>query len=658
MSDHSSSRDSFPFNQPVLWHPNKEWIRESNLRWFMDRYGISGIDELQARSITDIEWFWDAVLKDLGIEFYEPYSEIVDLAEGIQFPTWCVGGRMNIVHNCLDKWASSDRKDKVAIRWEGESGRTRTLTYAELDKEVSRCTNALRDHGIEKGDGVALFMPMTPEIVIAFLAIAKIGGVILPLFSGYGAGAVATRLQDASARAVFVADGFFRRGRTIPMKPVLDEALEECPSVEKVFVFQYAGTADIAWRQGRDVWWHDALRDQPDSSPTEQTLAEDPVMLLYTSGTTGKPKGAVHTHCGFPIKAAQDMYHSMDLKPGEVMYWMSDMGWMMGPWLVFGTLAIGASMVLYDGAPDFPDIDRLWKITSQHAVTHLGVSPTLIRALAVHGEEPVRRHDLSRLRAVGSTGSPWDPESWKWLFRHVLESRKPILNYSGGTEISGGILCGNFFKPLKPCSFSGPVPGMDVDVVDSAGRSIRGEVGELVIRKPWIGMTRGFWKDRERYLETYWSRIEDVWVHGDFAAVDEDGLWYILGRSDDTVNIAGKRVGPAEIEAIVNAHDNVAEVAAVGVPHEVKGQEVVVFTVLKDAVTASEELRDELMALVVESLGKPLKPREIRFVTSLPKTRNAKVMRRVIRAAFLNEDLGDISSLEDPSTVDAIRESA
>jgi len=345
----------------------------------------------------------------------------------------------------------------------------------------------------------------------------------------------------------------------------------------------------------------------------------------------------------------------MDLKPSDVMWWMTDMGWMMGPWLVFGTLAIGATMVFFDGAPDYPDVDRVWQIVEDHGVTHLGLSPVLIRALKPHGTAPLEKHDLSGLRAVGSTGSPWDPESWMWCFENVLGGEKPILNYSGGTEISGGILCGNFFRPLKPCAFSGPVPGMAADVVDEHGTPVRGAVGELVIRKPWIGMTRGFWNDRQRYLDTYWSRFEGVWVHGDFAAIDEDDLWYILGRSDDTIKVAGKRLGPAEVEALLNAHEAVAESAAVGVPHPVKGEEVAAFVVLKPGYAPSDALREELTAVITAELGKPLKPRAILFTTALPKTRNAKIMRRVIRATYLGLDPGDVTSLEDPSTVEAIR---
>ncbi|RPI22414.1 MAG: AMP-dependent synthetase [Acidobacteria bacterium] len=646
--------DSFPFHQPVVWEPNSDWIASSNLKRFMDRWGISSYEELYRRSISDIAWFWDAVLKDLGILFRKPYSTVVDLETGKQFPRWCVDGRLNIVESCLDKWVETGHGGRAALRWEGEEGPVRTLTYLELLNEVNRCANALRSLGLGKGDGIGLYMPMTPELAIAFLAVVKIGGIVLPLFSGYGASAVATRLNDAGAKALFTADGSFRRARVIGMKAIADEAVERSPSVRKVIVLKRTGE-EVPWAEGRDLWWHDLVQPQSTEAHTEETSAEDLVMIIYTSGTTGRPKGAVHTHCGFPVKAAQDLRQAMDLKAGETLYWMTDMGWMMGPWLVFGSLLSGASMVFYDGAPDFPDPGRVWRIVENHRITHLGVSPTLIRSLMSHGSEPIKTADVSSLRAVASTGSPWDPQSWMWLFEHVLERRKPILNYSGGTEISGGILCGNFFTPLKPCAFSGPVPGMDADVVDESGRPVRGAVGELVIRQPWIGMTRGFWRARERYLQTYWNRFEDVWFHGDFAAIDEDGLWYILGRSDDTIKVAEKRLGPAEIEAVLNEHESVTESAAIGVPHPVKGQEVVAFCVLRDPAKASERLREELMDRVAVALGKPFRPSDIRFTVALPKTRNAKVMSRVVRAAYLGTDPGDLSSLEDPAAVEAIR---
>ena len=651
----TASGDTFPFGQDIVWRPDPDTVIHTNLRRFMDRHNLVDLAALHDRASENVAWFWDAVMDDLGIAFYTDYAQIVDYAQGTPFPKWCVGGEMNIVHNLLDKWQDTDVADRTALRYESEDGSVETLTYAQLNRRVCQCATMLRERGLGKGDRIGLYMPMTPELVIAFLAIVKIGGVLLPLFSGYGAGAIVTRLKGAEAKALFTADGFTRRGTPIRMKETADEALDECPTVEHVIVLPHLGRTDTPMQKGRDVYWQNVMAEQPTRAATERTKADDPLMIIYTSGTTGAPKGAVHTHCGFPIKAAQDMYHPMDLKPGETMYWMSDMGWMMGPWLVFGTLAIGATMVLYDGAPDHPDPGRLWRLVDDHDVTHLGISPTLIRALKTHGTAPLDDADLSSLRAVGSTGSPWDPESWMWCFENVLNGEKPILNYSGGTEISGGILCGNFLQPLKPAAFSGPVPGMAADVVDASGDPVRGEVGELVLTKPWIGMTRGFWQDDERYLDTYWRRFPNTWVHGDFAAIDEDGLWYILGRSDDTINVAGKRLGPAEIEALLNAHPAVAESAAVGVPHEVKGQEVVAFAVLKSGYEPTDALRDELMQEVTAEMGKPLKPREILFSEALPKTRNAKVMRRLIRAAYLGEDLGDTSSLEEPSTLEAVK---
>nr|HID12303.1 AMP-dependent synthetase [Anaerolineae bacterium] len=378
---------------------------------------------------------------------------------------------------------------------------------------------------------------------------------------------------------------------------------------------------------------------------------------LYTSGTTGRPKGAVHTHCGFPIKATKDVMFGMDVHDYDTLYWMTDMGWMMGPWEVLGATLLGATMLFYDGAPDYPGPDRVWSLVERHGVSVLGVSPTLVRALMPYGDEPVRSHDLSSLRVTGATGEVWNPDPWMWFFETVCDRRVPIINYSGGTECSGGIVMGNVITPLKPCAFSGPVPGMAADVVDEEGRSVRGQVGELVVRGPWIGMTRGFWKDPERYIETYWSRFPDVWVHGDWALVDEDGLWYILGRSDDTIKVASKRLGPAEVESVLVSHPAVAEAAAIGVPHPVKGQAVVCFCVLQPGHAPGDPLAEALKGVVAQALGRPLQPQDVRFVSDLPKTRNAKVMRRVIRAAYLGEDPGDLSALVNPEIVEEIRQS-
>ena len=668
----------FPFGQAVAWRPSPDHVARTNLARFWRRLGLGSYAELQAWALADVGRFWEAVFRDLGLEFARPYTQVLDTSAGAERPRWCVGGRMNAVHNALDRWAGTAAWDRDAVRYESEEGDVRTLTYRELHAAVETCAAGLRAHGLGAGDAVGLYMPMTPELVVAFLAVARIGGVVLPLFSGYGAEAVATRLRDGDARALFVADGAPRRGRPIPMKAVADEALLDVPSVGVVFVHERLGEGalggPVPMRPDRDVLWEQLFQigrehRGPETTAVEDTAAEDVVMLLYTSGTTGAPKGAVHTHCGFPVKAAQDMRHAFDVGPGDVVWWMSDMGWMMGPWLVWGALLNGATLLLYDGAPDAApepapaeagggtDPGRTWALCERHGVTLLGLSPTLVRALRPHGAGPVRRHDLSALRAVGSTGSPWDPESWRWLFETVLEAKKPILNYSGGTEVSGGIVCGNHVEPVKPCGFPGPVVGMDADVVDEAGHSVRGEVGELAVRQPWIGMTRGFWGDAgdARYLDAYWARVPGLWVHGDFAAVDADGQWFLLGRSDDTIKVAGKRLGPAEVEAALNADPDVLESAAVGVPDEVKGQAVVAFVRLSEGVEETEPLRERLVGRVTDALGKALKPRAVLFADALPKTRNAKVMRRVIRAAHVGDDLGNVTALEDAAAVEAVR---
>jgi acetyl-CoA synthetase len=643
----------FDFGGEIVWWPTPAYVEGSRLKAFMDRHGIGTYDELLRRSVTEPEWFWPAVLDDLHIEFDEPYSAVFDTSRGIPWTRWCVGGRLNIVRNCLDKWIGTPVEHRAAVRWEGEEGAARSVTYGELFRDVNRCAQGLRQLGVAKGDRVALFMPMSPELIVAFFAAIKLGAVVLPLFSGYGADAVAARLCDAGATVLLTSDGFYRRGQTVALKATADEAVQRAPSVQHVVVAARAGL-DVPM-SSRDHTWSELVDSQPDACPAERTDAEDPLMIIYTSGTTGRPKGAVHTHCGFPIKAAQDMVQAFDVHGGETMYWVSDMGWMMGPWEVLGMTLLAGTVVLYDGALDHPGPDRLWALVERHRVNILGVSPTLVRTLMRHGEAPVRAHDLSSLRILGSTGEPWNPEPWRWLFEVVGGGRLPIINYSGGTEVSGGLVAGNVLTPLKPAAFAGPPPGIAADVVDDAGQPVRNQVGELVVRKPWIGMTRGFWNDPERYIETYWSRFPDVWVHGDWAAIDEDGLWYILGRSDDTIKIAGKRLGPAEVESILVEHAAVVEAAAIGVPDELKGQALVCFCVLHAKHEPSRRLAEELSALVAERLGKPLRPRAVEFVTELPKTRNAKIMRRVIRSAYLGEPPGDLSSLENPAAVDAIR---
>ena len=646
--------EAFDFGGEIVWRPSEEHLVAANLSDFMRRHDIADFEALMTRSTEDVAWFTEAVLDFLDIRFSKPYSQVVDLSRGIAWPEWCVGGRMNVVHNLIDKRMGTPAEQDRALTFEGEDGVVRTFTYGELNAEVCRCANALRDLGLGKGDAIGLYMPMIPEIVIGLLAIAKIGGVILPLFSGYGADACVTRLADADAKAILTSDGAFRRGRALPMKATADAAADAVPTVEHMIVVRRTG-AEVAMRAGRDHWWHELVETQEPTAATEDTAAEDVLMVIYTSGTTGTPKGAVHTHCGFPIKAAQDMAFGTDVHAGETIFWMTDMGWMMGPWLIFGALLLGADAFIYDGAPDFPDTDRVWAMVERHGIQVLGLSPTFVRALMPLGSGPHERHDLSSLRFFASTGEPWNPDPWLWLFREVGGGRVPIVNYSGGTEISGGIVMGNPVLPLKPCAFSGPCPGIAADVIDEAGNSVRDEVGELAIRAPWIGMTRGFWKNPERYEETYWSRHEGLWVHGDWAAVDADGLWYILGRSDDTIKVAGKRLGPAEVESVLVAHPAVVEAAAIGVPHEVKGSALVVACVLDSGHEPDEDLRASLRQVVVDAMGKALAPQRILFVSDIPKTRNGKVMRRMVRSAYLGQDPGDTSSLVNADAVEEVR---
>ncbi len=670
---HTSRVSEFQFGGEFVWLPTPELIAQSNLQRFINKHALGSYEELMRRSTTDITWFWDTVLCDLEVQFYKPYSRVVDLSEGKPWARWCVDGEMNVVHNMLDKYAATPTDARIAIKSEIEDETIRTLTYKELREEVNRMAAALRSLGLGKGDAIGVFMPMVPEIVVAMLATIKIGGIFLPLFSGFGAAAIVSRLKDADAKALFTAAGSYRRGKFCAMKPVADEAASQIPTLRHLIVLQTETVGDAVRVPGtkweadsfpyRTHSWRELIESKPTLAETERTSAEDPMMIIYTSGTTGKPKGAVHTHCGFPIKSAQDMWQGLDLHADETLFWMTDMGWMMGPWEVFGTLLLGATMMLYDGAPDFPGPDRVWSLVDRHKVTALGVSPTLIRALRRYGDEIVHQHDLSSLRKFASTGEPWNPDPWMWLFQNVGRGKLPIINYSGGTEISGGIVMGNVLTPMKPCAFSGPLPGMAADVIDENGKSVRGKVGELVIREAWIGMTRGFWRDPQRYIESYWSRWPDIWVHGDWAAIDDDGLWYILGRSDDTIKVAGKRLGPAEVESILVAHPQVSEAAAVGVPDPIKGEALVCFCVLKKDANGDVDpstgfrtsLAAELKGNVARDLGKALAPRDIFFVPDIPKTRNAKVMRRVVRAAYIGEKLGDTSALENPAALDEIR---
>ncbi|MBV9041897.1 MAG: AMP-binding protein [Acidimicrobiia bacterium] len=614
-----------------VWFPADP--SSTNVGRFMAAHGIERFEDLERRSIEDPVWFWDAVVRFLDIDFPTPYSKVLDASAGIPWAKWFVGGQTNFGYLAVDRHPP----ERTAIVWEGEDGEVRTWTYGELRAQADGLASLLVERGIGEGDAVGVYMPMIPETVAALLGIAKVGAVFLPLFSGYGAEAIATRLQDASAKALITAESFRRRGKTIPMSETARAAVDQVSTVELV--------VEVS------KWPEPAMSP----FPTRMVDSEHRLFIAYTSGTTGRPKGAVQVHGGWTVKVAEEGAFQTDVGPDDTLFWFTDMGWIMGPWEVTAALVNGATLALYEGVPDYPAPDRLWSFIERHRVTVLGISPTLIRALMPHGDDPVKGHDLSSLRVLGSTGEPWNEGPWRWYFEVVGGGRCPVINISGGTEVGACFLSPHPVRPIKPMSLGGPSLGMAVDVYDDDGKPIRGQVGELVCTAPWPGMTRGLYRDPERYLDTYWSRWPNVWVHGDWASIDEDGDWFLHGRSDDTIKVAGKRLGPAEVESVLVTHPRVVEAAAIGVPDEVKGEALWVFVVLDGSEELTDELRAELAKLVADKLGSSFRPSAVRATAALPKTRNAKVLRRAIRATVLGKDPGDLSSLEDSSTIDAVR---
>jgi acetyl-CoA synthetase len=637
----------------IVWSPTPEVVERANVTRFMRASGIATEEELIRRSTEEVDWFWDAVVRDLDIPFFRPYAGVLDTSRGIEWATWFGGGSVNLAHACVDRWAERT-PDAIAVAWEGEEGSSRRLTYRELRERTDALANGLRAMGVRSRDAVGIFLPPSPEAVVAVMACSKLGAVWLPLFSGFGADAVAKRLDDAGATVLITADGFPRRGRPVSMKETADQAVGLAPSVRRVVVVARSARADLPWDAERDVRWDELLSGHAGRFETEGLDPEHPLFIAYTSGTTGTPKGAVHVHGGFLVKIAEEVAYQTDVRPGDVLYWVADLGWIMGPWEIVGATALGATVFLYDGAPNHPAPDRLWDMVERNGITQLGVSPTLVRALIPAGDEPVRAHDLSSLRILASTGEPWNPEPYRWFFEEVGGGRLPIINLSGGTEVGACFLSPHPISPLEPCTLGGPALGMDVAVYRPDGTpATPGEVGELVCRKPWPSMTRGLRGDPERYLDAYWRRFPGVWCHGDWASVDEDGFWFLHGRSDDTMNVAGKRLGPAEVEGVLTLHPNVAESAVVGVPDEVKGEGIWCFVVAKGE--PPEDLPRALSDLVAEHLGKAFKPSRVIVVPELPRTRSAKILRRAIRAAVIGNEPGDLSSLENPSALETIR---
>ncbi len=649
----------------IRYEPQNDVKNRSNIWEFMREHDIETFEDLHTRTVESVDgvedsgldWFWDEVVDHLDIEFYEPYHTVRDDTNGPQFTDWYVGGELNIAHNVVDRHAkpTAETRNNAACLWEGENGRTRVLTYHDLYRQSNKVANALEERGVGTGDTVCLYMPMVPEIVPILYGCFKVGAIAVPIFSGFGVDATATRIEDAGCSVLFTGDGFYRRGSEVELKPTADEAIAQTAVVDHIIVYERLGI-DIPWDESRDEWWDTAVLMQSDEYETKSLDSSEQAMLLYSSGTTGKPKGINQTHAGALVQCAKEIYFSFDHQPSDRFFWLSDIGWMMGPWMLIGNHTLGGTVMIYEGAPDYPNPDRLWQLIDEHGISVFGVSPTAVRALQKHGNEWVEKSNLSTLRLLGSTGGPWDEDSWNWFYDHVGNSKTPIMNISGGTEIFGCFLQPLPVHSLKPCTLGGPALGMDVDIVNGRGQSIvdNNERGYLVARSSAPSMTRSLWSGDERYLEAYWNRFDDMWNHGDWARKDEDGFWFLLGRSDEVLNVAGRKVGPAEIEEALIDHSAVNAAATIGVDDETKGTAIVAFVILESSAEASEEVIDELKIHVGDKLGQPFRPREILVVDEFPKTQSGKIVRRLLHSVYEDEEIGDLSSIENPGALEKI----
>lgn len=625
--------------------------------------------EYYRKSVEDIESFWDSRAREL--KWYKTWDVVLDRSKA-PFFRWFVGGETNINLNALDRWVGTSIFDNVAYYWEGEPGDTRVVTYRDLYREVNKLAWALREIiGVKEGDTVTIYLPMIPELPASMLAVTRIGAIHSVVFSGFSPQALADRIVDAKARVLITADGFYRRGRVIRLKEQADQAValaaEQGVKVERVIVVKRAGI-DVPWSEGRDVWYHDLLREAPERAYVKPVprKADDVLFILYTSGTTGKPKGIMHSVGGYQVYIYNVFKWNWDPRPGDVYWCAADIGWITGhTYIVYAPLMHGMSQVMYEGAPDYPQPDRIWSLIEKYGVTTFYTSPTLIRLLRKYGDRWVEKHDFSSIRILGTVGEPINPEVWKWYYEKIGGRRAPIVDTWWQTETGAAMISpapGISLVPLKPGSATYPLPGIVADVLRPDGSTARpGEKGLLVIKEPWPGMLMGIWGDPERYVKTYWARFskpeEGVWIYyaADYAVRDEDGYFWLLGRADEVLNVAGHRLGTIELEDAILTHPAVSEAAVVGAPDPIKGQVPVAVVVLKEGFEPSDELEQELKDTVRKLIGPIAVPAKILFVKKLPKTRSGKIMRRILIALLEDKPIGDVSTLEDPTAVEEVR---
>jgi acetyl-CoA synthetase len=635
------------------WQPGQRELQKSGVVKLMHALGVSSYEELMRVSNDEPQRYWDTVMRECAIAWDEQPKGYVDLTRGPQFPSWFPGGRLNWVNTVL-AWARNPATaQQKAVVAEREDGSVSSLTYAELDVHVREFAAGLARQGVKPGDRVGLLTENGIEATISLLAIVYLGALVVPLFSGFGVDAIVARLSAAQARLVIASTGFSRRTKRVDVQGALRDAWRQLPQVEHVIWKRAEGEHA---QDARDLDWHETAALGKGSALAPAIVTPDtPFMVIYTSGTTGKPKGVVHVHGSFPIKIAHDALVHFDVHPGDVYCWPSDMGWIAGTLVLGCALLRGATLVCYDGAPDYPDWSRMSRIVERHKITHFGSAPTLIRGM-ISNEGLALAGQRSTVRLLITAGEGIAPEHFNWFQNRFGDGTAPVINYTGGTEASGALLASIPIRPIPPSGFNTASPGVAVDVVNPDGQSVTGEVGELAIRAPFVGMTHSFWHDDERYFETYWQAIPGIWVHGDLVLRTPEGNYFMMGRSDDTLKVAGKRLGPAEVEEVVLELNDVAEAAAIGVDDADKGQKLVVFVVAKPGVTA--DLPAVVIGHVDKRLGKPFRPGQVHVVGQLPKTRSSKIMRRVIRSVYCGLPPGDLSSLDNPGALDEVRAAA